>query len=257
VRAAVSTAVILRNFSNMTRLPRFLFGANPHLDWLSANSDVKQGTSLAKLGESIHAIALISRYGESEDRRDPVEQPHKRPLVHQRWRCPRGAGDWTIANDRPGRLCAACPGGARLCLGDSAEKPCKPMRPFFPKAIPYALDFVGFPPLRLGAPNRRIEPFLRSSALPSDDCSKQSGGCSTQRHRRRHCVPRRPCFVTSPFRVEADGCRLSTCRCDNRLNLRRCFVGILRPRPVVGQRGHHQDAGQNYDDRRIDGYQSS
>src|SRR5882757_7727999 len=29
VRTAVSTAVILRNFSNMTRLPRFLFGGEP------------------------------------------------------------------------------------------------------------------------------------------------------------------------------------------------------------------------------------
>jgi hypothetical protein len=45
------------------------------LDWLSTNSDVKQGTSLAKLEESMHPIALISRYGESEDRRDP---PSKR-----------------------------------------------------------------------------------------------------------------------------------------------------------------------------------
>jgi hypothetical protein len=64
----------------------------------------------------------------------------------------------------------------------------------------------------------------------------------TQRHRRRHCVPRRPCFVASPFRVEADTRRLSTCHCDHRLNLRRCLVSILRPRPVVRQRGHHQDA---------------
>jgi hypothetical protein len=48
----------------------FILGANPRLDWLSTNSDVKQGTSLAKLGESMHQIALISRYGESEDRRD-------------------------------------------------------------------------------------------------------------------------------------------------------------------------------------------
>jgi hypothetical protein len=31
VRAAVSTAVILRNFSNMTRLPLFLFGGEPAL----------------------------------------------------------------------------------------------------------------------------------------------------------------------------------------------------------------------------------
>jgi hypothetical protein len=31
VRAAVSTAVILRNFSNMTRLPRVLFGGEPAL----------------------------------------------------------------------------------------------------------------------------------------------------------------------------------------------------------------------------------
>jgi hypothetical protein len=44
------------------------------------------------------------------------------------------------------------------------------------------------------------------------------------------------------IRVEADSCRLSTCRCDNRLNFRRCFVSILRPRPVVRQRGHHQYA---------------
>jgi hypothetical protein len=29
VRAAVSTAVILRNFDNTTRLPRFLFGGAP------------------------------------------------------------------------------------------------------------------------------------------------------------------------------------------------------------------------------------
>jgi hypothetical protein len=60
VRAAVSTAVILRNFSNMTRLPRFYLGANPHLDWLSKNSDVKQGTSWANIGkleQSIHPIA--------------------------------------------------------------------------------------------------------------------------------------------------------------------------------------------------------
>jgi hypothetical protein len=34
---------------------------------------------------------------------------------------------------------------------------------------------------------------------------------------------------------------LSTSRCDDRLNLRGCFVSVLRPRPVVRQRGHHQD----------------
>src|SRR5258708_12864367 len=45
VRAAKSTAVILRSFCNMTRLPRFLFGGEPQLDWLSANSHRKQGTS--------------------------------------------------------------------------------------------------------------------------------------------------------------------------------------------------------------------
>jgi hypothetical protein len=36
VRAAASTAVILRNLCNMTRLPRlFIWGRTPHLDWLS------------------------------------------------------------------------------------------------------------------------------------------------------------------------------------------------------------------------------
>jgi hypothetical protein len=73
VRAAVSTAVILRNFSNMTRLPRVSFGVNPHFVWLPTNSDVKKGASLAKLEESMHPIALISRYGESEDRRAPQQ----------------------------------------------------------------------------------------------------------------------------------------------------------------------------------------
>ena len=73
MRAAASTAVILRNFSNMTRLPRFLFWGEPHLDWLSMTSDAKQGTSWAnigKLGQSVHPIAPFSRYGKSEDRRD-------------------------------------------------------------------------------------------------------------------------------------------------------------------------------------------
>jgi hypothetical protein len=42
----VSTAAVLRNFDNMTRLPIYLlFGANPQFDWLSINSDLKRGTS--------------------------------------------------------------------------------------------------------------------------------------------------------------------------------------------------------------------
>src|SRR4030081_3226731 len=43
--AAKSTAVILRSFCNITPHPRFLFGGEPQLDWVSANSHRKQGTS--------------------------------------------------------------------------------------------------------------------------------------------------------------------------------------------------------------------
>jgi hypothetical protein len=46
VRAAASTAVILRNFTNMTRLPWISFyGGEPAFGSLSTNSDVKQGMS--------------------------------------------------------------------------------------------------------------------------------------------------------------------------------------------------------------------
>ena len=68
MRAAVSTAVILRNFSNMTRLPRVLFGANQHLDWLSTNSDVKPRHKLKQILSNWRSP--YTRSGESEDRRD-------------------------------------------------------------------------------------------------------------------------------------------------------------------------------------------
>ena len=71
MRAAVSTAVILRNFSNMTRLPRFLFGGEPALGLVVHELRRQTRHKLGKLEESMHPIAPISRYGKSEDRRDP------------------------------------------------------------------------------------------------------------------------------------------------------------------------------------------
>lgn len=60
-------------------------------------------------------------------------------------------------------------------------------------------------------------------------------------HRRSHetcnkAAVRTSCCPTLPSRDH-----LSACRCDDRLNLRRCFVSVLRPGPVVSQRAHHQD----------------
>ena len=168
---------------------------------------------------------------------------------------PGGAGGWKIANDRRVRLCAACPGGAWLCLGDSVEKPCKSMRPFFPKRFLMLLILLDSPRF---AWERQTAEYSRFRDLPRCQATTvQNSRAVVRRSDTGAAIVSLDVRASCPFRVEADGCRLSTCRCDNRLNLRRCFVGILRPRPVVGQRGHHQDAGQNYDDRRIDGYQSS
>jgi hypothetical protein len=70
VRAAASTAVILRNFSNMTRLPRLLFGGEPVPGLVVHELRRQTRHKLGKYWETIHPIAPISRYGESEDRRD-------------------------------------------------------------------------------------------------------------------------------------------------------------------------------------------
>jgi hypothetical protein len=50
VRAAVSTAVILLNFSNMTRLPRFLFGC--------PRTQTSNEAQVGNLEESIHPLEL-------------------------------------------------------------------------------------------------------------------------------------------------------------------------------------------------------
>jgi hypothetical protein len=78
VRAAASTAVILRNFNNMTRLPRVLFEANPHLVWLSANSDVKQGANWETGGVRASDSGLSRDMVNPRTVVTPVWHPHKR-----------------------------------------------------------------------------------------------------------------------------------------------------------------------------------
>jgi hypothetical protein len=47
--------------------------------------------------------------------------------------------------------------------------------------------------------------------------------------------------------------RPSACRCDDRLDLGRCLVSVLRPEPVVSQRGHHHDTDNADHDLHPDG----
>src|SRR5262245_17694841 len=88
VKAAVSTAAILRNFSNMTRLPQSIcyLAANPHLDC----SLRIETSNKAQARISSRVAGNISRYGKCGTVMTPIWHPHKRPIVHQRWGCPRG-----------------------------------------------------------------------------------------------------------------------------------------------------------------------
>ena len=70
VRAAASTAVILRNFSNMTRLPRFLFGGEPALGLVVRELRLQTRHKLGNWRSPSIRQRLISRYGKFEDRRD-------------------------------------------------------------------------------------------------------------------------------------------------------------------------------------------
>jgi hypothetical protein len=98
VRAAVSTAVILRNFSNVTRLPRFLFGGEPALGLIVHELRRQTRHKLGNWRSPYTRQRFISRYGESEDRRAPVWRPRKRPLV---WRdLPRSYEPYTTCYNR-------------------------------------------------------------------------------------------------------------------------------------------------------------
>jgi len=63
VRAAVSPAVILRNFCNMTRLPRFLFGGEPAIGLVVQEFRPQTRHKLGNRRLSIESTALFSRYG--------------------------------------------------------------------------------------------------------------------------------------------------------------------------------------------------
>jgi len=68
VRAAVSTAVILRNFSYMTRLPRALFGGEPALGLVVHELRRQTRHKLNQIFSKWRSP--YTRGGESEDRRD-------------------------------------------------------------------------------------------------------------------------------------------------------------------------------------------
>src|SRR5450432_985317 len=70
VRAAKSTAVILRNFSDMTRLPRFLFGATRTWIGRPRVQTSNKGTNSGNLRRPTTRRRFISRYGKFKDRRD-------------------------------------------------------------------------------------------------------------------------------------------------------------------------------------------
>jgi hypothetical protein len=102
VRTAVSTAVILRNFNNMTCLPRFLFWGELALGLLGREFRRQTRHKLGNQRLSMHSIAFISRYGESGS-----SWPQSGRLVNAHWCMPTWE-DFSASEEAIGSISMMC-----------------------------------------------------------------------------------------------------------------------------------------------------